>query len=106
VVSLMQRELQLLQRERVSEDGLRELVNQFVTDYYLDNETNAKQADGLARAQLYRGDWRSADRFLDEVRKVTPDDIQRVARQYFRTIRMAYIGDPRRLTRARLLGFN
>jgi zinc protease len=105
VLSLMRGELDVLVSETVDPSGLRELVNQFVTDYYLDNETNSKQANGLARAQLYRGDWRATQRFLDELRAVTPEDIRRVAKQYFTGLRLAYIGDPRRLTRSRVAAF-
>jgi zinc protease len=105
VLLLMKREVELLQRELVSAEGLQQLVNQFLTDYYLDHETNLKQADGLARAHLYRGDWRLAEAFPDEIRRVTPEDVRRVARIYLKGLRLAYIGDPRRLTRARVAQF-
>jgi zinc protease len=105
VLTLMKRELEVLQRELVSVEGLQQLVNQFLTDYYLDHETNLKQADGLARAYLYRGDWRVAEAFPDEIRRVTPEDVRRVAQTYLKGLRLAYIGDPRRLTRSRIALF-
>lgn len=105
VLALMKREIELLQRELISADGLEQLVNQFLTDYYLDNETNLKQADGLARAHLYRGDWRLAEAFPTEIRRVTPEDVRRVAQRYLKGLRLAYIGDPRLLTRSRVAAF-
>ncbi|MCE2941234.1 MAG: M16 family metallopeptidase [Gemmatimonadota bacterium] len=105
VLALMQQELALLKRELITRDGLEQLVNQFLTDYYLDNETNLKQADGLARAYLYRGDWQLAEAFPDEIRRVTPEDVRRVAQRYLTGLRLAYIGDPRKLTRSRLSAF-
>jgi hypothetical protein len=48
---------------------------EFITDYFLDNETNGDQANFLPR-QLYRGDWRRAAAFVDELRAVSPDDIR------------------------------
>ena len=41
--------------------GAPPLVQQFITEYFLDNETSGAQADFLARAELYRGDYRAGD---------------------------------------------
>jgi zinc protease len=94
---IMREELTTLQEGWITPRGLDQLVQQFITDYFLDNETNGDQANFLARAQLYRGDWRRATAFVDELRAVTPDDIRRVSRQYLRGVRLAYVGDPARL---------
>jgi zinc protease len=80
-------------------------VQGFLTEYFLDNETNAAQGDFLARAALYRGDYRAAGRFVDELRDVTPEDVRRVARQYIQNIRWAYIGNPARITGERARAF-
>jgi predicted Zn-dependent peptidase len=53
---------------------------------------------------VYRGDYRAAGRFVDELRRVTPEDVRRVAQQYIRNIRWAYIGNPARITRERATG--
>lgn len=89
-----------LQRELLDASGLERLSQQFITEYFMDNETNAAQADFLARSQLYRGDFRLAERFVDEVRGVTPEDVQRVARKYMKGFRFAYVGDSSRVNRA------
>jgi zinc protease len=85
--------------------GLAQLEQQFITEYFLDNETNAAQADFLARSQLYQGDYRAAERFVSDLRKVTPEDVQRVVRRYMKGIRFAYIGDPAKLNPATLALF-
>jgi len=77
--------------------GLDQLEQQFITEYFLDNETNAAQADFLARSQLYQGDYQAADRFVADLRRVTPEDVQRVVRTYMKGIRFAYVGDPSKL---------
>lgn len=105
VLTLMRREVESMKRGLIDPDGLRLLVQQFITEFFLDNETNSDQATFLARSELYRGDWRLASRFVDELRKVTPEDVQRVSRQYLSGITMAYVGDPRRITAARLSAF-
>ncbi|MGZ8469193.1 MAG: M16 family metallopeptidase [Gemmatirosa sp.] len=96
-LSLMREELRNLQEGWITPRGLDQLRQQFITEYFLDNETNADQANFLARAQLYRGDWKRAASFVDELRAVTPDDVRRVARQYLHDLRLAYIGDPSKL---------
>lgn len=97
VLPLMRAQIERLQRDWLQAAGLREYVEQFITDYWNDNETNAGQAESLARAQLYRGDYRVAGRFMDEIRRVSPDDVRRVARTYMRNIQFAYVGDPARV---------
>lgn len=104
-LQLMRAAIDELQRETLDTSGLERLAQQFVTEYFMDNETNAAQADFLARSQLYRGDFRLADQFMDEVLHVTPEDVQRVARKYMKGFRFAYVGDPNRLNRALINGF-
>jgi zinc protease len=86
-----------LQQGMLDPAGLKQLEEQFITEYFLDNETNAAQADFLARSQLYGGDYREADRFVDELKSVTPEMVQRVARKYMKGFRFAYVGDPSKL---------
>ena len=59
----------------------------------------------IARAELYRGDYRLADRFVSELTSVTPEAVQRVARRYMKGIRFAYVGDPSRLQRSLITRF-
>jgi len=96
-LQLMRNEIDELQTELVDPAGLRRLVLQFITDYFLKNETNADQATFLARAALYEGDYRAADRFVDNLGRVRPEDVRRVAREYMRNFRFVYIGDPNKL---------
>lgn len=94
-LEVMRRELLDLQTGTVDPRALERLILQFITQYFLDNESGAQQADFLARAELYYGDFRRADRFVDDLRAITPVDIQRAAVRYMRDVRFVYIGDPR-----------
>ena len=105
VLRIMRQELTTLQTESVDPVGLKRLAQQFITEYYLKNETNADQANFLARAELYQGDFRAADRFMEGLRRVTPDDVRRVARRYLKDFRFAYVGDAAKLDRALLNQF-
>jgi zinc protease len=104
-IALMKVEVRAMQAAAVDTDLLRPLVQQFITEYFLDNETITAQADFLARAQLYFGDYHTGGRFVADLRAVTGADVQRVARKYFKNARWAYVGDPARVRRERLLTF-
>jgi zinc protease len=100
VLRIMRHELSTLQNEQVDPEGLRRLEQQFITEYYLKNETNADQANVLARAEVFGGDFRAADRFMQDLEKVTPEDVRRVARRYLKDFRFAYVGDASKLDRS------
>ena len=105
VLRIMRHELSTLQTETVDPEGLKRLEQQFITEYYLKNETNADQANVLARAEVFAGDYRAADRFMSDLQRVTPDDVRRVARQYLKDFRFAYVGDASKLDRSLLSQF-
>ncbi len=105
VLNIMLEQVQAMKNGEITENGLERLVQQFIVTYFLDNETNADQANMLARAELYQGDFRRAGKFVDELRAVTPVDIRNAARKYMVNVRWAYVGDPSRVTPARLLRF-
>jgi zinc protease len=105
VLRIMRSELNDLQTGEVESEGLKRLVQQFITEYYLKNETNADQANELARAELYEGDYRNADRLIDELRRVTPADVERAAQKYLVNFRFAYVGDTTKVDRALLSRF-
>lgn len=105
VLRIMRDELNALQNDQVEAEGLKRLEQQFITEYYLKNETNADQANVLARAELYQGDYRAADRFMEDLRRVTPADVERVARKYLTNFRFAYVGDTTKVDRDLLSRF-
>ncbi len=98
-LDLMRQELVALRTSRVSEEGLARLVQQFITEYFLNNETAGAQADFLARAELYVGDYRTAHSFADDLRRLTPADVQSAADRYMRDIRFVYLGDSSKVPR-------
>ena len=104
-LKLMYASVKELQEGLLDEGGLERLEQQFLTEYFLDNETNDAQADFLAREQLYRGDYRLADKFVDELKSVTPQAVQRVAKRYMKGIRFAYVGDTSRVRKDLLTRF-
>jgi len=98
-LKIMRDQIRLMQEIVIPTAALAPLIQQFLTEYFLDNETSTAQADFLARAQLYNGDWRAGERFMADLRSVTGDDVRRVARRYLRNVQWVYVGDPARITR-------
>jgi predicted Zn-dependent peptidase len=94
-VQLMLAEMTRLQREAIDDDDVKAVVAQFLTNYYLGQETNAAQAGDLAQSELLGGGWRNSVEFIDRLRAVTPAEVQRVARKYMRNIRFVVLGDPK-----------
>ena len=92
-LNAMAYEVQRMKTTLVDPEGLTTLVGQFITDYFLKNETNADQASFLARAELYDGDYRRAASFVASLRMVTPEDIRRVATEYMHDVRFGFVGD-------------
>lgn len=79
--------------------SMRSFAEQFIMEYFADNSTDAAQADFLARAELYRGDYHKASQSMEDLRHVTMSDLRVVADKYFRDIHFAYVGDTTRVTR-------
>ncbi|HXT18115.1 MAG TPA: pitrilysin family protein [Gemmatimonadaceae bacterium] len=104
-LQLMRAEINRLKTELIDPQGLDRLVQQFITEYFLKNETNGDQATFLARAQIYQGDYRMAQRFVADLRRVTPEDVQRVARAYMHDFRFVYLGNASALNQELLSQF-
>ena len=99
-VQVMTRELARLQNEPTSPDEIRAVAQQFLTTYYMGQETNAAQTGELAEYELIGGGWRNAADVLAGLRAVTPDDVRRVAGTYMRNMQFIVLGNPRSIDRA------
>ena len=103
-VRVMLNEIARLQNEPIDQDDIKSSVAQFLTTYYLGQETNAAQAAELAQYELIGGGWRNALQFLDKLRAVTPADVQRVSQKYMRNIRFVVLGNPSQIDKTIFTG--
>jgi predicted Zn-dependent peptidase len=99
-VKVMLDEITRLQREPVSQDELKGTAQQFLTRYYMGQETNAAQAGELAQYELIGGGWRNSAAFLERLRAVTPQDVQRVANTYMRNLQFVVLGNPQSVNKS------
>jgi zinc protease len=96
-VGVMLNEIKLLQTRPVDQSDITGVVSQFLTTYYLGQETNAAQAANLAEYELIGGGWRNSLLFLEKLRTVTPAEVQRVSQKYMRNIRFVVLGNPQQI---------
>ena len=94
-IRVMLSEIARLQTEPVSNDDIKAVIAQYLTTYYLGQETNAAQAGELAQYELIGGGWRNSVDFLEKLEAVTPEDVQRVSQKYMKNIRFVVLGNPR-----------
>ncbi len=83
------REVERLRAERVSLDELERARANFLANEHFERESVAGIASRLANFHVLGGDHRGDQRYLEAVRKATPEQLIRVARTHL---------DPRRLT--------
>jgi zinc protease len=98
-ITVMLNEIKNLKNEQVDERDISGVTGQFLTTYYVGQETNAAQAGELAKYELIGGGWRNAFGFLDKVKQVTPADVQRVSQKYMKNLRFIVLGDPKAINR-------
>jgi zinc protease len=96
-VTVMLNEVKKLQNEPVSEKTLNDQRNVYLTGYYLNTETNGSQADLLARYELSGAGYVKAEKYLESVRSVTPEAIQKVCQRYMHNLQFVLLGNPAEL---------
>jgi len=94
-----------LQNGPLTAESVAETVNASLTAYLMGQETNMGQASALGLWEINGGGWQNYEKFIASYKKVTPADIQRVAKTYMQHGRFVVIGDPKKVTRNVILTF-
>lgn len=76
------KEIELIQKERVSEEELENAKNYLTGSYVFHFETSVQLANYLISAEKYQLGFDYLRKYPDLIRAVTAEDIQRVAQQY------------------------
>lgn len=90
-------EVDKLKNGEVTDEALEQSRNVFITEHYMNLETNGSQASLLARSHLIADNWKAHSDFIDRVQKVTPADVQRVATQYMKNYHFGIVGSPEQI---------
>jgi zinc protease len=81
IENALNREIEQLQGEPVPEHEIEKAKNQIEASFVYGQDSRFFQAMLLAQYEITSG-WQEIDDYLPSVRKVTPEDIQRVAKKY------------------------
>ena len=102
-LKVMLSEIRRLQQEPVPVDRLKQSINVFATGLLMQQQTNMGQASQLGLWEISGGGYFNAGRYIERLRAVTPQDVQRVAAKYLKNARFVVIGDPAKIDRALLM---
>ncbi|PKL48200.1 MAG: peptidase M16 [Candidatus Riflebacteria bacterium HGW-Riflebacteria-2] len=76
-------EIEKLQNQLLTDEDLEKVKARAMAGFIRGLNDNMGLAQQIATYQQIWGDWRQLFRELDRINKVTPQDVQRVAKQYF-----------------------
>lgn len=94
-VGVMLDEIRRLQSQPIDDDDINGVISQYLTTYYMGQETNAAQAANLAEYELIGGGWRNSFELITRLHAVTPAEVQRVAQKYMHNMRFVVLGNPK-----------
>jgi predicted Zn-dependent peptidase len=83
VEKAMNEEIEDLKKSLVSQEELDGVKRRARSSIINSLSNNTSIGITLAKFQVLTGDWRNVFRYLDDLNKVTPQDVQRVARETF-----------------------
>ncbi|OGP11985.1 MAG: hypothetical protein A2055_00550 [Deltaproteobacteria bacterium GWA2_47_9] len=75
-------EIDKFKTEPVSEKELTKAKNQIEASFIMGQDSNFNRAMLLGQYETVAS-WKLLDKYVDEMRKVTAEDVMRVAKQYF-----------------------
>jgi predicted Zn-dependent peptidase len=76
-------EIQSIIDDGIDDQDLKDYVSNFKAQETLSSYSNSFIADQLGGAELYFGDYRKANDWVAEFEKITPQQLQEIAKKYF-----------------------
>lgn len=91
-VKTMIREIRKVKKEGFKEAELVNKKEQYLTGYYMGQETNASQASTLGSYEIMQGGWEKTLTFVGDFYSLTLDEVSKVFDKYTNAIRWYYVG--------------
>jgi zinc protease len=76
-------------------DDVKNTKNTFTTYQYYQNESNGSLARMVSNSELLQGDWKKAFTLKEDLKSVSPQDINQVFNKYIGKFTWVYQGDPK-----------
>ena len=103
-VQVMLEQIDNLKTRELNDEIIESIAGYFLTNYYVEQQTNGAQVGELARYELIGGGWRNSFDFLSRVRRVKAADVRTAADKYIKNIRFVVIGNPAAIDRNIFVG--
>ena len=91
-IIIMLNEVDKIKSDTIPARALANKINTFTTGFYMRNETFAQQASLLAKYELSGAGYESESSFINLIKKVSPEDIQNVSKEYIKNLQYVLIG--------------
>jgi predicted Zn-dependent peptidase len=69
----------------------------YLTGFYYKNETNVAQASSIVANEVVYGDWKHSLELVQDIKKLTTDDVSNAFRKYIGNIIWVYQGDTKKV---------
>lgn len=83
----------------ITQEDVDNEVRGYLTRYYMGLQSFSAQGHSLAQWTILTGDRVNADRFIDQLRDVTPEQVSEVLDRYIRNIQFGVVGQPEQIDR-------
>lgn len=78
-------------------DEVADMKVTYLTGFYYKNETNQAQATSLVNNEVLHNNWKRSITLVDDIKKLTPEEVTNAFRKYIGNIVWVYQGDPKKV---------
>ncbi len=78
-------------------EEVKDMKTTYLSRFYYQQETNMAQASSIAANEVLHDNWKRALTLADDVKKLTPDEVNNAFRKYIGNISWVYQGDPKKV---------
>lgn len=80
-----------------TEAEVKDMKTTYLTSFYYKQETNSAQAASIAANEVLHDNWRRSLTMVDDVKKLTTDDVNNAFRKYIGNVSWVYQGDTKKV---------
>jgi len=80
-----------------TEAEVKDMKITYLTNFYYKQETNSAQAASIAANEVLHDNWRRSLTMVDDVKKLTTDDVNNAFRKYIGNVSWVYQGDTKKV---------
>lgn len=102
-INVMNREIRKMRDQGITEKELRDIKAQYVTEYYMQQQSNLAVAQSLYQMQMETGNWKNLFAVPQNIDKVSLADVRRVTSKYYHNIFWTAVGEQDKMTRSLFL---